>query len=822
MAAIYYTVVKGDTLSGIALRYGTTYQELARINNIPNPNLIYVGQKIKVGESGGGTPAPEPPVQTHGYSVVITQFGLQSDTDRTVFATWTFDRPNLDKYEVMWYYDTGDNVWFVGTDGTEKHEQSLYSAPSNAKRVKFKCRPVSEKRKVNDVETNYWNGSWGSEKIFSFENAPIKPEKPPTPTVEINTYTLKASIDNYSYDGVTVGFQVVKNDSSVFSTGYTTVSTSNASYSCSINAGDKYKVRCRALKNGLYSDWSDYSGNTNSVPSAPTQITELKATSTTSIYIAWSKVDSAASYQLEFTTEKRYFDSSDQIQNVSDIKVPNYEKTGLETGKEYFFRVRSVNDQGTSAWTPVKSIIIGEKPSPPTTWSSSTTVITGEKLTLYWSHNAKDGSNVKKSIVEITLSDSINEYEVINDEDKKTNMSYNVDTSEYTEGMKILWRVKTCGITDEFSDYSIQRVVDVYAPPTLELSVTNNKGGTFDKLTNFPININAIAGPSSQKPTGYHISITSKDSYETSDEIGNTKYISAGDEVFSKYYDVSTNLSTVISAGDVAFENNMSYTLLCTVSMDSGLVTDKIFSFKIEWSDVVYVPNAEIGLDKDSVTTQIKPYCLDYKNRYVKNVILSVYRREFDGGFTLIGDKLTNGRNTYISDPHPSLDYARYRIVAMSLDTGAISYYDLPGYPVSEKSVIIQWDEKWSNFDTTSTDRIDTPSWSGSMLKLPYNIDVSDQSNIDVELINYIGRKRPVSYYGTQLNETSTWNVDIPKSDKQTLYVLRRLAIWTGDVYVREPSGSGYWASINVSYSQTHGDKVIPVTFDISRVEGGK
>src|SRR5699024_9580719 len=35
-----YTVKEGDTLSGIAQRYGTTYQELARINNIKNPNLI--------------------------------------------------------------------------------------------------------------------------------------------------------------------------------------------------------------------------------------------------------------------------------------------------------------------------------------------------------------------------------------------------------------------------------------------------------------------------------------------------------------------------------------------------------------------------------------------------------------------------------------------------------------------------------------------------------------------------------------------------------------------------------------------------------------
>lgn len=44
----YYTVRSGDTLSGIASRYGTSYQTLARLNGITNPNLIYVGQSIRL------------------------------------------------------------------------------------------------------------------------------------------------------------------------------------------------------------------------------------------------------------------------------------------------------------------------------------------------------------------------------------------------------------------------------------------------------------------------------------------------------------------------------------------------------------------------------------------------------------------------------------------------------------------------------------------------------------------------------------------------------------------------------------------------------
>lgn len=43
-----YTVKAGDTLSGIAAKYGTTYQALAEYNGLSNPNVIYPGQTIKI------------------------------------------------------------------------------------------------------------------------------------------------------------------------------------------------------------------------------------------------------------------------------------------------------------------------------------------------------------------------------------------------------------------------------------------------------------------------------------------------------------------------------------------------------------------------------------------------------------------------------------------------------------------------------------------------------------------------------------------------------------------------------------------------------
>ena len=44
----YYTVQRGDTLWGIARRYGTTIQEIAQVNGIQNVNLIFPGQVLRI------------------------------------------------------------------------------------------------------------------------------------------------------------------------------------------------------------------------------------------------------------------------------------------------------------------------------------------------------------------------------------------------------------------------------------------------------------------------------------------------------------------------------------------------------------------------------------------------------------------------------------------------------------------------------------------------------------------------------------------------------------------------------------------------------
>ena len=53
-----YEVQSGDTLSGIAAKFGTTVSQLCSLNGISNPNVIYAGQVLKISGSGSA-PAPD-------------------------------------------------------------------------------------------------------------------------------------------------------------------------------------------------------------------------------------------------------------------------------------------------------------------------------------------------------------------------------------------------------------------------------------------------------------------------------------------------------------------------------------------------------------------------------------------------------------------------------------------------------------------------------------------------------------------------------------------------------------------------------------------
>lgn len=881
MAITTYTVKRGDSLWKIAQTYPSSIagnninakiNTLVSLNGIKNRNLIYVGQVLKLsGSASGSSSSSSPRTSAPATQPVVNAFGLQSANEtsgknRAMYAAWTFSRANTKNFKYRWFqYKNGK--WINSKEGETTGYDPAYcyqewTADADATKVQFQVAPIPATYKDssnNDVP--YWTGAqWSVTKEYDFSNNP--PLTPGVPSVTIDNLTLTASISNIDateLDAVSVRFNIVKDNSvSIHTSAPVKINTTSnyVSYQYTVECGSKYTVRaCSVNSKGKESGWSDFSSEAGTKPSTPAEITTYRrnkrSDSSISAYLEWTAVANATKYKVEYTTVKADFDNASK--NVQSVETEDartsIEVTGIETGYDYFFRVKAVNSIGESDPSDIVTIPIGTPPAAPTTWSSASSAFVGEEMDLNWTHNPTDNS--RQSYAELSL--KINDadwvsYVFENATNETTGETTNEETFTYGKAIsykgvlhvkmdttvaslknaKVQWKVRTAGVTDQFSDtdWSVERTIYIYEKPTLNLSMTSDLAGSgalITTLTSFPFYIRAVVGLTSyalQKPVGYHLRIVSNGFYETVDDTGRTKTINVGDDVYSKYFDTTQTLVVEMSANNIDLESGIDYTVYCIADMSTGLSIEQTHDFTVSWTDVEYTINADISIDQETFTALISPYCSDTDGSLTENVTLSVYRREYDGSYMEIATGIPNN-NTAVTDPHPALDYARYRVVAKGTETGAISFYDVPGYPVGGIAVIIQWDEAWSAFDVTDDTAVDGPPWSGSILRLPYNIDVTDSRKTDASFVEYVGRKYPVSYYGTQLGETSTWNVDIPKEDKETIYALRRLSIWTGDVYVREPSGMGYWANIGVSFNLKHTEVTVPVTLSITRVEGG-
>jgi hypothetical protein len=439
--------------------------------------------------------------------VEITGFGLLSTSDNTLYVTWSWNkRDKTEKYKVVWEYQTKEG-WFTGEttemtvdeDYYEASEEDTYDIPTGALAVQFKIKPISKTHTVSTTVTTNTLKDKGlttvsnvldklgintdktetkTQTVEYFSNIAWSPWKTYTvtqifetlsaPSVEIDDDNkLTATLDNLTIDAEYITFEIVKDDTTKFdaSSALTIDKYNRASYSCAVDPGHEYKVRCQASKkNGsttLKSEWSPFSENVQSMPDVPGDVkceANGKDQDNYSVYIEWGKIVSADTYTIEYSTKREYFDNAggSTSRATTEDASTNIIIFGLDAS-EYFFRVQSTNEKGSSDWSEIVSVKIGEPPAAPTTWSSTTTAIVGEPLSLYWAHNSEDGSSQTYGRLELDVDGHITTYEIKNDgyyginiagslykikdyekESEKDLTRYcTVDTSAYTEGTVI-------------------------------------------------------------------------------------------------------------------------------------------------------------------------------------------------------------------------------------------------------------------------------------------------------------------------------------------------------------------------------------------------
>lgn len=428
--------------------------------------------------------------------------------------------------------------------------------------------------------------------------------------------------------------------------------------------------------------------------------------------------------------------------------------------------------------------------------------------------------------------------------------------------------IKTKGQGPDWSPVSPPKEINIYRKPFIRFESSETRNWLWDpfdfrydtiytaydgtpfgnEVDHFPIFIGVESGPYPQSALEYSFTITALNDYDCYDYDGTTKHIKSGEIIYNKISGPTKKYITGEDTGnyclirinpwDITLVNSQTYRLSVSVTMDSGLQALLIQDFTTNYVDSAFMPDADITIDEEYFSSYIIPG-LESEVEYepgeepisIEDVVFHIFRRNYDGTMTEIASALNGDSDLAVVDPHPSLNGASYRIVGMSKLTGEIEFVDIPGQEFEEKPIIIQWDTDYQGYDQIKdwVDETEDPDdlmlygqgLQGNVLKLPYNIDTQNEYDMDKELIKYIGRENPVSYYGTQKGESMTLDTVIPKTSKDIIFALRKLSIYPGDCYIREPNGTGYWANVTVSFNIKHLEVTIPVTITATRVEGG-
>lgn len=912
----------------------------------------------------------------------------------------------ITNFTIKWYYkvDEESSQWYLDKTITTANKNAtntsddLWSPPETAVRIKVTIKPNSMSYQSSKTKTAKW---------FTVDPVTVTDsdydEIPNAPSVgDISFVGTKAkaiiSYDVASNDVDTIEVQSLRDNVHVRDFGPYEASkdTGITVFEEEFDIVGSYQLRARISSldsdSGKYkwSPWSSWSSAIDTRPKTPEKFSVV-AYNKELLKATWEKVEGITQYEIEYVRDKvEYFDSG-MVSTVSVGDVGLYLINGLDVGATWYFRIRSVNSNDKSEPSEVVSAVLATKPGPPSTWSLTTTAVitpdieTTEPLYIYWSHNSVDGSPQEWARLEFEISgtkyyhlhknENRDEYDELEDKVTELNLwTINIYTdvdctipagtiySQFYSGTAdtIRWMVQTKGLHDDYSDWSVERIINAYAKPSLNIKLLDYEGIETNSISAYPLRIIGDVTPYSQTPISYYVSVVSNESYETVDRYGNTVMINTGTEIFSRYLDTNEQLDLTLGANDLELQNGVDYTLKVTAYLNSGLTAESELEFSVSWdkldmpepdamvmyndtyryADILpyandfigatptvegYEPKTYIGIgitgtdpdnhifsgsgvdnamtgdmyvNKDSNTvyactlggspstatwgyrmtlefnsdstwysgtkivdnddeTYIYPesgvvnalYGDHYLNTDTgdiyrcsvpgtpdvaewmyeassfwapaKDIVLSVYRQEANGRYIAVAEGIDNSgqssdRAISVRDPHPSFGVCRYRIVATNTKNGCMSFGDTEE-ETRETSVIIQWDEKWNDPQSDTDDEI----FEGSILELPANIELSDKNTPDVAFAEYIGRERPVSYYGTQKGEAPSINCVFEKSDKEKLEVVRRLMRYSGDVYIREPSGLGYWANVTVSYSRSYESLIIPVSIEIRPVEGG-
>lgn len=423
--------------------------------------------------------------------------GIQQDTTAQgvrLYIQYKCTWNNCNGVNVRWdYYDSSTSSWIYGNTSTEAKETTVYyDVPQNVTQARVELVP--QPTTVNGAPAF---GGGNITHIFNVGDWTI-PGKGDAPEISISKdIELKLVLDNIAQTPTPVEgvmFEVYKKEhneqqGSLYQKVNAAVYNGHAEATVTVTYGAEFTA-----KSVYYNHRNNFDADgfpTNGTASDPTQPIKsaplpvegfgityqiISAGAMLNLTMIWTENVDANEYEIQYTNYDYDWALVEKVQSITTDQHSYILQ--LQNGGHYRFRIRAKNDAGNSSWYETDKSF-GLAPLAPTTWSDVTRKLNDGSFTLYWKHNSRDSTREIKAELVIRPENEPEKTITVSrqNQDEKDwykNNVYELDTRFYLTSTTVFWKVRTCGESGEYGEWSIEKEIQIYAQPGIQSWLQND------------------------------------------------------------------------------------------------------------------------------------------------------------------------------------------------------------------------------------------------------------------------------------------------------------------------------------------------------------
>lgn len=550
------------------------------------------------------------------------------------------------------------------------------------------------------------------------------------------------------------------------------------------------------------------------VPHAPTGVSVSATSITGTVKLIWDWTwREAESAEISWADHEDAWESTDEPETytIKNTHAGEWNVSGLETGKRWYFRVRLIKGSGDTGtygpWSAPAEIDLSSAPSIPTLSLSQGVIPKGGSVSAFWAYLSTDGtSQAYAEVCEAELTGGgVIHGNVIASTQTAQHLTLYADKLGWQTGETHYLCVRVISasgrVSDEWSD-----PVPVVIADELHASIENtslieqqitveDNTRTVLSLTAMPFNA-TITGAGTGGTTILVIERAENYHMDRPDETDFNGYAGETVALFSQTGETPITIAREDLIG--ALDDGATYRLIATVKDSLGQSDTTQIDFEVHWQHQAVMPEGSAVIqDRIALIMPIAP------EGWVEGDTCDIYRLSADRPELIVSGGAFG--TTYV-DPYPAIgEFGGHRIVYRTID----------GDYITENNEIAWLDITAEDGDALNIN-FSLIDFEGDQIEFQYDVTHSNTWEKDFKETRYLGGSVTGDWNKAVGRTASLKGSTVTIKDQETMKKFRRLASYPGICHLRTVDGSSFACDIQVSEDRNYDKDMVRAEYNLS------